>query len=71
VSDPLVTYLEDQKAGAALAIDLLKAMKARHDDGTQVIVLVDIFFLLLNKPGCPEHHRFNRGVDHERLISII
>jgi hypothetical protein len=48
VSDPLVTYLEGQKAGAALAIDLLKAMKARHDDGTQVIVLVDIFFCSTN-----------------------
>jgi hypothetical protein len=32
MSDPLVTYLEDHKAGAGLAIDLLQAMKARHDD---------------------------------------
>jgi hypothetical protein len=32
MSDPLVTYIEDHKAGAALAIDLLETMKARHDD---------------------------------------
>jgi hypothetical protein len=32
MSDPLVTYLEDHKAGAGLAIGLLQAMKARHDD---------------------------------------
>jgi hypothetical protein len=32
MSDPLVTYLEDHKAGADLAIDLLQAMEARHDD---------------------------------------
>jgi hypothetical protein len=32
LSDPLVTYLEDHKAGAGLAIGLLQAMKARHDD---------------------------------------
>jgi hypothetical protein len=34
MNDPLVTYLDDHKAGAALAIDLLQAMKARHDDGS-------------------------------------
>ncbi len=32
MSDPLVTYLEDHKAGAGLAIGLLQAMEARHDD---------------------------------------
>ncbi|HEY6767524.1 MAG TPA: hypothetical protein VI386_22435, partial [Candidatus Sulfotelmatobacter sp.] len=32
MSDPLVTYIEDHKAGAALAIDLLQAMKARHEN---------------------------------------
>jgi len=32
MTDPLATYLEDHMAGAALAIDLLQAMKARHDD---------------------------------------
>jgi hypothetical protein len=32
MSDSLVTYIEDHKAGAALAIDLLQAMKARHED---------------------------------------
>jgi hypothetical protein len=32
MSNPLVTYIEDHKAGAALAIDLLEAMKGRHDD---------------------------------------
>jgi len=31
MSDPLVTYLEDHKAGAGLAIGLLQAMEARHD----------------------------------------
>ena len=31
MNDPLVTYLEDHKAGAGLAIELLKAMEARHD----------------------------------------
>ncbi len=30
MSDPLVTYLEDHKAGAGLAIGLLQAMEARH-----------------------------------------
>jgi N-acetylglucosamine kinase-like BadF-type ATPase len=32
MSDPLATYLNDHMAGASLAIDLLKAMKKRHDD---------------------------------------
>jgi hypothetical protein len=33
MSDPLVTYLEDHKAGAAVAISLLKKMKAgSHDE---------------------------------------
>jgi hypothetical protein len=32
MSDPLVTYLEDHKAGAGLAIGLLQAMRTRHDD---------------------------------------
>lgn len=32
MSDPLVTYLDDHKAGVGLAIGLLQAMKARHDD---------------------------------------
>ena len=32
MSDPLATYLNDHMAGASLAIDLLKAMKERHDD---------------------------------------
>jgi hypothetical protein len=32
LSDPLVTYLDDHKAGVGLAIGLLQAMKARHDD---------------------------------------
>jgi hypothetical protein len=35
------------------------------------ILLMDIFFLLLSEPGCPEHQRFNCGVDHERSISIV
>ncbi len=29
MSDPFVTYLEDHKAGASLAIGLLQAMEAR------------------------------------------
>ncbi len=32
MSDPLITYLEDHKAGAGFAIGLLQAMEARHDD---------------------------------------
>jgi hypothetical protein len=32
MSDSLVTYLEDHKAGAGLAIDLLQTMRDRHDD---------------------------------------
>ena len=32
MNDPLVVYLEDHKAGAGLAIGMLEAMKARHDD---------------------------------------
>ena len=32
MSDPLVTYLEDHKAGAGAAISLLKKMKAGSDD---------------------------------------
>jgi hypothetical protein len=32
MSDPLAIYLNDHMAGASLAIDLLKAMKKRHDD---------------------------------------
>lgn len=32
MNDPLVTYLEDHKAGAGLAIDLLQAMRAQRDD---------------------------------------
>ena len=32
MSDPLATYLNDHLAGAGLAIDLLQAMKSRHDE---------------------------------------
>ncbi len=32
MSDPLVIYLEDHKAGAGLAIDLLQKMKAGNND---------------------------------------
>jgi hypothetical protein len=32
MSDPLATYLDDHMAGAGVAIDLLHAMKDRHDD---------------------------------------
>lgn len=34
MSDPLVTYLEDHKAGAGLAIGLLEGMKARREDAS-------------------------------------
>jgi hypothetical protein len=34
MNDPLVTYLEDHKAGAGLSIGLLQAMEARRDDET-------------------------------------
>jgi hypothetical protein len=32
MSDPLATYLNDHMAGAGVAIELLQAMKDRHDD---------------------------------------
>jgi hypothetical protein len=32
MSDPLATYLNDHMAGAGVAIDLLHAMKDRHED---------------------------------------